>query len=136
MFEGGEEGYALCGQCVCYSPCPAYIYGVRFVGRMADYCRIKDINTNCLDQFNAHWGCLENNNHRMFECRGPEMKLNNCVFEKLVCRLSSSSPSDGIAGADSPQGLKKTIPGTPEGQTPVHLRPKQLNSIEHSGPQW
>jgi NADH dehydrogenase (ubiquinone) 1 alpha subcomplex subunit 8 len=46
--------------------------------------RIKDINTNCLKQFTAHWGCLENNNHHMFECRQPEMELNNCVFEKLV----------------------------------------------------
>lgn len=46
--------------------------------------RIRDINTHCLDQFNAHWDCLENNNHRLFECRGPEMKLNNCVFDKLV----------------------------------------------------
>jgi NADH dehydrogenase (ubiquinone) 1 alpha subcomplex subunit 8 len=46
--------------------------------------RIKDINTNCLKQFTAHWECLENNNHHMFECRQPEMELNNCVFEKLV----------------------------------------------------
>ena len=51
----------------------------------ADFNRIKDINTNCLDQFNAHWNCLEDNNQRLFECRGPEQKLNSCVFEKLVC---------------------------------------------------
>jgi NADH dehydrogenase (ubiquinone) 1 alpha subcomplex subunit 8 len=51
--------------------------------RLTD-CRIKDINTHCLKQFNAHWECLENNNHHMFECRKPEMELNNCVFEKLV----------------------------------------------------
>ena len=46
--------------------------------------RIKDINTNCLKQFNAHWECLENNNHHFFECRKPEVELNSCVFEKLV----------------------------------------------------
>ncbi|RMJ21152.1 Nadh-ubiquinone oxidoreductase [Aspergillus sp. HF37] len=87
-------------------------------GRKVTRCAasvIQDINTNCLDQFNAHWECLENNNQRLFECRAPEMKLNNCVFEKL--------------------GLKKTIPGA-AGETPVHLRPKQINSLEHSGRQW
>lgn len=47
-------------------------------------CSIKDINTNCLKQFTAHWECLENNNHNLWECRRPEMQLNNCVFEKLV----------------------------------------------------
>lgn len=45
---------------------------------------IKEINTHCLKQFTAHWECLENNNHHMWECRKPEMQLNNCVFEKLV----------------------------------------------------
>lgn len=58
----------------------------------ADFNRIKDINTHCLDQFNAHWDCLENNNHRMFECRAPEMKLNNCVFDKLVRLFLSCLP--------------------------------------------
>lgn len=51
-------------------------------------CRsIKDINTHCLKQFNSHWECLENNNHHLWECRKPEMQLNNCVFEKLVSCL-------------------------------------------------
>lgn len=45
---------------------------------------IKEINTHCLKQFTAHWECLENNNHHMWECRKPEMQLNNCVFDKLV----------------------------------------------------
>lgn len=87
-------------------------------GRKVTRCAasvIKDINTHCLQQFNAHWECLEQNNHRLWECRGPEMQLNNCVFDKL--------------------GLKKAIPGSPENQTPVHLRPKQLYS-KFPGPQW
>jgi hypothetical protein len=46
--------------------------------------RIKDINTHCLKQFNTHWECLENNNHRLWECRKQEMDLNKCVFDKLV----------------------------------------------------
>lgn len=45
---------------------------------------IKDINTHCMKQFQAHWDCLENNNHYLFECRKPEQDLNSCVFEKLV----------------------------------------------------
>ncbi|KAL4875336.1 hypothetical protein BJY04DRAFT_202244 [Aspergillus karnatakaensis] len=87
-------------------------------GRKVTRCAasvIKDINTHCLKQFNAHWECLENNNHRLWECRKAEMDLNSCVFDKL--------------------GLKKTIPGAPEGQTPVHLRPKQLYA-SFPGPQY
>lgn len=50
------------------------------------YPSIKDINTHCLKQFSAHWECLENNNHYLFECRKAEMDLNSCVFDKLVCK--------------------------------------------------
>jgi len=98
---------------------------------------LKDINTHCLKQFNAHWECLENNNHHLWECRRQEMELNNCVFEKLVRPtvliqyFSSQAPS----AKTTLQGLKKVIPGTPEGQTPVHLRPRQLYS-QYPGPQW
>ncbi|BCR97237.1 coiled-coil-helix-coiled-coil-helix domain-containing protein [Aspergillus luchuensis] len=80
-------------------------------GRKVTRCAasvIKDINTHCLKSFTAHWECLENNNHKLWECRAQEMKLNSCVFEKL--------------------GLKKEIPGTPENVVPVHLRPKQIYS--------
>ncbi|KAL4956741.1 hypothetical protein BDW69DRAFT_181305 [Aspergillus filifer] len=87
-------------------------------GRKVTRCAasvLKDINTHCLQVFNAHWECLENNNHRLWECRKFEMDLNKCVFDKL--------------------GLKKTIPGAPEGQTPVHLRPKQLYAA-FPGPQY
>lgn len=45
---------------------------------------IKDINTHCLQQFNTHWQCLENNNHRLWECRKDEVELNKCVFDQLV----------------------------------------------------
>lgn len=37
--------------------------------------------------------------------------------------------------ANSVQGLKKNIPGAPENQTPVHLRPKQLYA-QYAGPQY
>ncbi|KIX09712.1 uncharacterized protein Z518_00793 [Rhinocladiella mackenziei CBS 650.93] len=67
---------------------------------------LEDINKNCLEEFRAHWMCLENNNHQLWQCRRPERALNRCVFQKI--------------------GLEKTIPDTPKGQTPIHLRDKQL----------
>ncbi|KAJ6160573.1 NADH dehydrogenase (complex I) alpha subcomplex subunit 8 [Penicillium chermesinum] len=81
-------------------------------GRKVTRCAssvIKDINTHCLAQFKAHWECLENNNHNLFECRSPEFSLNKCVFQNL--------------------GLQKTLPGAPEDQVPVHLRPRQKYSV-------
>ncbi|KAJ5902098.1 NADH-ubiquinone oxidoreductase 20.8 kDa subunit [Penicillium taxi] len=77
-------------------------------GRKVTRCAasvIKDINTHCLSQFQAHYNCLENNNHYLFECRRAEQALNKCVFDNL--------------------SLQKVIPGAPENQVPVHLRPKQ-----------
>ncbi|TFK43908.1 hypothetical protein BDQ12DRAFT_675777 [Crucibulum laeve] len=72
-------------------------------GRRVTRCAtdlITKMRENCLAQFDAHWNCLERNNHEYYLCRKPERTLNACMFEKL--------------------GLTKTIPGTPEGQTPVH----------------
>lgn len=60
------------------------------------------------------------------------MQLNNCVFEKLV-RSATAFFFSFIT--NSVQGLKKNIPGAPENQTPVHLRPKQLYA-QYAGPQY
>jgi len=46
--------------------------------------RIDDINKSCLEQFRAHWQCLDNNNHQLWQCRPAEWKLNKCVFENTV----------------------------------------------------
>jgi hypothetical protein len=46
--------------------------------------RLSDINKNCLEEFRAHWNCLENNNHQLWQCRRPERVLNRCVFQKIV----------------------------------------------------
>ncbi|KAG2369775.1 Ndufa8, NADH-ubiquinone oxidoreductase complex I 19kd subunit [Suillus spraguei] len=54
----------------------------------------------CLEQFDAHWNCLELNNQEYYACRKPERTLNKCMFEKL--------------------GLTKTIPGTPAGKKQIH----------------
>jgi NADH dehydrogenase (ubiquinone) 1 alpha subcomplex subunit 8 len=74
---------------------------------------------NCLKEFDAHWDCLEWNNQKYNLCRKPERTLNKCMFEKLVSATSyfvcTSFPVDALF-----QGLTKTIPGTPQGQTPIH----------------
>ena len=51
--------------------------------------RLEDINKSCLEQFRAHWDCLDNNNHQLWQCRPAEWKLNKCVFENLVRYLST-----------------------------------------------
>lgn len=39
---------------------------------------------SCLQEFDAHWQCLEKNNQYFQACRKPEKTLNDCVFTKLV----------------------------------------------------
>ncbi|KAF8874351.1 hypothetical protein BD779DRAFT_1450966 [Infundibulicybe gibba] len=72
-------------------------------GRRVTRCAtdlITKMRENCLQQFDAHWNCLEKHNQEYYHCRKPERTLNACMFEKL--------------------GLTKTIPGSPAGQTPIH----------------
>ncbi|KAJ3998328.1 hypothetical protein F5050DRAFT_1254487 [Lentinula boryana] len=72
-------------------------------GRRVTRCATSLINKmreNCLSQFQEHWSCLERNNQEYYLCRKPERSLNTCMFEKL--------------------GLTKVIPGTPQGQKPIH----------------
>ncbi|KAK3364510.1 hypothetical protein B0T25DRAFT_530397 [Lasiosphaeria hispida] len=78
-------------------------------GRRVTRCArsvIKDLNTSCLEQFRAHWECLDDNNHQLWQCRPAEWNLNRCAFEKL--------------------GLEKVIPDQPPQSTPVHLRKKMI----------
>lgn len=55
--------------------------------------RIDDLNKHCLDQFRAHWQCLENGNHQLWQCRPLEWKLNKCAYENLVRPSSPYPPS-------------------------------------------
>ncbi|KAG7147720.1 NADH-ubiquinone oxidoreductase 20.8 kDa subunit like protein [Verticillium longisporum] len=74
-------------------------------GRRVTRCAqsvLQDINTHCLESFRAHWNCLENRNHQLYQCRPQEWKLNKCVFENLK--------------------LEKNIPNQRPGVTPVELR--------------
>ncbi|KAF8165755.1 hypothetical protein B0H34DRAFT_251623 [Crassisporium funariophilum] len=72
-------------------------------GRRVTRCAtdlITKMRENCLQQFDAHWECLEKKNQEYYLCRQPERKLNACMFEKL--------------------GLTKTISGSPAGKIPIH----------------
>jgi len=72
-------------------------------GRRVTRCAInllEKLRQNCAGEFKAHWECLDNRNQEYYRCRKQERALNGCVFEKL--------------------GLKKVVPGSPEGQTPIH----------------
>jgi len=84
---------------------------------------IKDINENCLEQFRTHWQCLENHNQQLWNCRSEERKLNKCVFEKLVCRGYRCALRLSLTPL---QKLEKTIPDAPKGETPVHLRTRNI----------
>lgn len=91
---------------------------------------IDDINKSCLEEFRSHWLCLENNNHQLWQCRRPERVLNKCVFQKIVRTPSFHQEMNWTKrhmANDScfEQGLEKTIPDTPKGQTPIHLRDYQ-----------
>lgn len=104
-------------------------------GRFFD-SRLDDINKNCLEAFRKHWECLDQNNQQLWQCRRREMKLNGCVFDKLVS-LSLLPPPPPLPNFRARQRilieiclwwqkLEKTIPGTPENETPVHLRKRQI----------
>ncbi|KAG0149034.1 hypothetical protein CROQUDRAFT_654117 [Cronartium quercuum f. sp. fusiforme G11] len=72
-------------------------------GRRVTRCAqdaISKIKSNCLDEFNAHWQCLELNNQKLEDCRKREKTFNTCLYDKLQ--------------------WKKEIPGAPSGEEPVH----------------
>lgn len=98
------------------------------------YGRLSDINKSCLEEFRRHWGCLEQNNQQLWQCRRPERILNACVFDKLVCLFVTATTSAGMLFLTAPQKMEKVIPGTPEKETPVHLREKQIFSMNPSAP--
>ncbi|KAI5450068.1 ndufa8, NADH-ubiquinone oxidoreductase complex I 19kd subunit [Naganishia albida] len=78
-------------------------------GRKVTRCAqelIRKIRDNCNAEFEKHWQCLEKNNQYFQACRTQETALNSCLADKL--------------------GLKKTIPGSPEGQVPVHEKARPI----------
>ncbi|EJU06551.1 hypothetical protein DACRYDRAFT_19658 [Dacryopinax primogenitus] len=72
-------------------------------GRKVTRCAqevLTNLRAACAAEFETHWQCLEQNNHYYYKCRREERPLNTCAFTKI--------------------GYKKEIPGTTEGQTPIH----------------
>ncbi|KAF8311170.1 NADH dehydrogenase, alpha subcomplex, subunit 8 [Clavulina sp. PMI_390] len=72
-------------------------------GRRVTRCTadiLTKMRENCLTEFENHWKCLDMRNQEYYRCRKPERALNECMFTRL--------------------GLKKVIPGSPAGQTPIH----------------
>lgn len=63
----------------------ARIFACLTRGLLADvHGSIEDINKSCLEQFRAHYECLDNNNQQLWQCRPAEWRLNKCVFHNLV----------------------------------------------------
>ena len=48
------------------------------------YFRLKKLRENCDKQFEAHWQCLDKNNHEFYMCRPEEKIFNGCVLNALV----------------------------------------------------
>lgn len=60
-------------------------YHFRFRLTVISFARITKLRDQCGTQWDEHWSCLQKRNQEYFKCRQPEHKLNECVFEKLVC---------------------------------------------------
>ncbi|KAH8926884.1 NADH dehydrogenase alpha subcomplex subunit 8 [Atractiella rhizophila] len=78
-------------------------------GRRVTRCTqdlISKMKASCKEVLEAHYECLERSNHTYYMCRPQEKLLNECAFEKFK--------------------FKKVIPGTPEGEVPVHERAKPM----------
>lgn len=55
-------------------------------GRRVTRCAVgvlKDLNKYCFDEFKLHYECLEQENHRLGNCRASEKIFNKCVFDNL-----------------------------------------------------
>ncbi|CAH2353445.1 putative NADH-ubiquinone oxidoreductase 20.8 kDa subunit [[Candida] railenensis] len=55
-------------------------------GRRVTRCAIdvlKQLNKHCFDEFKLHYTCLEQENHRLGNCRKAEQIFNKCVFTHL-----------------------------------------------------
>ena len=56
-------------------------------GRKVTRCAldlISKLKSQCQDSWQAHWECLDMNNHTFYKCRSQETEFNDCVFSKLV----------------------------------------------------
>ncbi|CAG8449525.1 12002_t:CDS:2 [Ambispora leptoticha] len=78
-------------------------------GRKVTRCAtdiIRKLREHCEKEFETHWRCLDDRNQEYFRCRPLEREFNTCVWNSLK--------------------LEKVIPGTPQGQEPIHLKTKPV----------
>ncbi|KAJ2367336.1 ndufa8, NADH-ubiquinone oxidoreductase complex I 19kd subunit [Coemansia sp. RSA 2611] len=74
-------------------------------GRKVTRCAInalQKIQSQCLDEFRAHWTCLDNKNQEFGQCREPEKAYNACLFKAF--------------------GWKKDVPFAPTNKPQIHER--------------
>ncbi|KAJ2723169.1 ndufa8, NADH-ubiquinone oxidoreductase complex I 19kd subunit [Coemansia sp. Benny D115] len=74
-------------------------------GRKVTRCAIsalQKIESKCLEEFRAHWQCLDVKNQEFGKCRDQEKVFNQCLFKAF--------------------GWKKSIPGAPENKPQIHER--------------
>lgn len=56
--------------------------GRRVTRCAADF--ISKLKANCQSEWQAHYQCLENSNHHLWQCREQERPLNKCIFDSTV----------------------------------------------------
>ncbi|KAJ1722983.1 ndufa8, NADH-ubiquinone oxidoreductase complex I 19kd subunit [Coemansia erecta] len=74
-------------------------------GRKVTRCAISVLNKiekECLDEFRAHWQCLDAKNQELGKCRGPEKTYNACLFKAF--------------------GWNKIVPDAPKNKPQIHER--------------
>ncbi|KXS18348.1 hypothetical protein M427DRAFT_96058, partial [Gonapodya prolifera JEL478] len=78
-------------------------------GRRVTRCAqdmIRKLKANCETEWRTYYEAYDWNNHMFQSVRKEEKAFSECVFAKL--------------------GLEKVVTGTPEGATPIHLRPNPM----------
>lgn len=96
------------------------------------------MNKHCLDEFRAHWQCLDNNNHQLWQCRAKEWSLNKCVFHNLVRTSPLSGPMHNVqAQADRwgainrnskrPSPTQRAFPSTCARNRSLRTRPSSIS---------
>lgn len=74
-------------------------------GRRVTRCAIsvlKDINKYCFDEFKLHYECLEQENHRLGNCRSSEAVMNKCIFQNLKLEKKIPGVADQIHLKENP----------------------------------
>lgn len=74
-------------------------------GRRVTRCAIsvlKDINKYCFDEFKLHYECLEQENHRLGNCRSSESVFRKCIFDNLKLEKKIPDAKEQIFLNESP----------------------------------